>query len=115
MTSSVPQHDDDDSSDSDRAVTMSRRKRKAQAAKEEEECEDRDHWEECSGCQQWVNRGKGRGALQGGCGQCGGVVAWQGHQELQSWIQCDACGRWRTVPDSLLRYAHICSTVTSIA
>lgn len=81
----------------------SSRKRKARPGNEEVECEERDHWEECQACQQWVNLGRGRGELQGRCEQCGGDVRWQGHKELQSWIQCDACGRWRTVPDTVLR------------
>ena len=82
----------------------SRRKRKAGAVKCEAECDDRDHWEECTACQQWVNLGKGQGQLQGMCGGCGAVVAWQEHAKLQSWVQCDACGRWRSVPDHILRY-----------
>ena len=85
---------------------MSRRKRKVRAAPDEEECEDRDHWEGCLGCQQWVNLGKGRHALSSTCQACGTLVTWQGHQELQSWVQCDACGRWRTVPDTTLRQVY---------
>lgn len=81
-------------------------KRKARPVNEEAECEDRDHWEECSACQHWVNLGKGSAELQGSCDQCGAGVRWQGHEEVQSWIQCDTCGRWRTVPDTALRQAH---------
>ena len=79
------------------------RKRKGRAAAPEAECKDRDHWEECAACQQWVNLGRGQGGLHGRCEQCGGQVEWKGHEEVQSWIQCDACGRWRTVPDTVLR------------
>ncbi|KAL3143278.1 hypothetical protein ABBQ38_002121 [Trebouxia sp. C0009 RCD-2024] len=93
-----------DSSGAEPSSKMSRRKRKVRAAPDEEECEDRDHWEGCPGCQEWVNLGKGgQAALSSVCHGCGTLVTWQGHQELQSWVQCDACGRWRTVPDSTLR------------
>ena len=80
-----------------------KRKRKAQSALEEEECEEREHWEECTACHHWVNLGKGREELKGTCEQCGGEVKWREHEAVQSWIQCDACGRWRTVPDTVLR------------
>lgn len=82
------------------------KKRKAAASRSEEECKDRDHWEECTACHQWVNLGKGTGHLLGTCQGCGADVAWQGHEALQSWVQCDACGRWRSVPDHVLRYAQ---------
>ncbi|KAL3133730.1 hypothetical protein ABBQ32_008220 [Trebouxia sp. C0010 RCD-2024] len=96
--------DDGDSSGGEPFSKVSRRKRKVRAAPDEEECEDRDHWEGCPGCQEWVNLGRGRQpALSSVCHGCGTLVTWQGHQELQSWVQCDACGRWRTVPDSTLR------------
>lgn len=26
----------------------------------------------------------------------------QAHGDLQSWVQCDACGKWRTVPPAML-------------
>ena len=97
----VPQDEDEPFSPSRRKAGS--RKRKARAANQEAECEDRDHWEECSACQHWVNLGKGREGLQGLCEQCGGEVRWRGHHQVQSWIQCDACGRWRTVPDTVLR------------
>ncbi|DBA75057.1 TPA: hypothetical protein ACH3X1_010392 [Trebouxia sp. C0004] len=98
----------DDVQDEDEPFSPSKRKagsrkRKAGSANQEAECEDRDHWEECSACQHWVNLGKGREGLQGLCEQCGGEVRWRGHQQVQSWVQCDACGRWRTVADTVLR------------
>jgi len=101
----VPQDEDEPFSPSTRKAGS--RKRKARSANQEAECEDRDHWEECSACQQWVNLGKGREGLQGVCEQCGGEVRWRGHEQVQSWIQCDACGRWRTVPDTVLRQVHM--------
>ena len=101
----VPQDEDEPFSPNKRKAGS--RKRKAQSATQEAECEDRDHWEECSACQHWVNLGKGREGLQGVCEQCGGEVRWRGHQQVQSWIQCDACGRWRTVPDTVLRQVHM--------
>ena len=102
-------HCQDDPAEVEEATKATRtkkgsRKRRAGAVRSEAECEDRDHWEECTACQQWVNLGKGQGQLQGTCGGCGAVVAWQGHAALQSWVQCDACGRWRSVPDHILRY-----------
>ena len=54
-----------------------------------------------------MNLGKGKEGLQGVCEQCGGEVRWRGHEQVQSWIQCDACGRWRTVPDTVLRQVHM--------
>ena len=101
----VPQDEDELFSPSKRNAGS--RKRKAQLANQEAECEDRDHWEECSACQHWVNLGKGREGLQGVCEQCGGEVRWRSHEQVQSWIQCDACGRWRTVPDTVLRQVHM--------
>lgn len=59
----------------------------------------------CTGCRQWVNLGKGQGQLLGSCHSCGAEVVWRGHAQLQSWVQCDACGRWRSVPDHTLRYS----------
>lgn len=101
----VPQDEDEPFSPSKHKAGS--RKRKARSATQEAECEDRDHWEECSACQHWVNLGKGREGLHGVCEQCGGEVRWREHEQVQSWIQCDACGRWRTVPDTVLRQVLI--------
>ena len=103
--------------DEDEPVTPGKRrtggrKRKGRSAVPEAECSDRDHWEECAACQHWVNLGKGgqgQEGLQGRCEHCGGQVEWKGHEEVQSWIQCDACGRWRTVPDTVLRQVVVLS------
>lgn len=82
------------------------RKRKAGVSRSELECKDRDHWEECKVCHQWTNLGKGQGHLEGACQGCGATVTWQSPEALQSWVQCDACGRWRSVPDHVLRSAN---------
>lgn len=63
---------------------------------------DRDIWEECR-CGEWVNLGRPQqgpaGQLtvsDGRCPQCRRDVQWRGAGALQTWIQCDDCGRWRS-------------------
>ena len=36
------------------------------------------------------------------CSWCLLQVRKQAHDDLQSWVQCDECGKWRTVPPAVL-------------
>lgn len=46
------------------------------------------------------------------CAGCGADVVWRGHTLTQGWIQCDDCGRWRTLQTNQLRCVQVYSCVS---
>ncbi|KAK9919052.1 hypothetical protein WJX75_009029 [Coccomyxa subellipsoidea] len=62
------------------------------------------HWEECTQCSTWVELGMEAADNAGRpCPSCGEQVHRKRYDELESWVQCDACGKWRSIARCLLR------------
>jgi hypothetical protein len=53
-------------------------------------------------CRVDLGRGDEEGPALQPCPACGLQVQRQAHGELQSWIQCSTCGKWRAIAPDLL-------------
>ncbi|BDA46570.1 hypothetical protein COCOBI_09-0220 [Coccomyxa sp. Obi] len=61
------------------------------------------HWEECMHCNEWVELGVETADCEGtACPSCGEQVARKQYKEVECWVQCDACGKWRSIAQCLL-------------
>ncbi|CAL8471179.1 g10721 [Coccomyxa elongata] len=62
------------------------------------------HWEVCMQCNTWVELGPGSPECEGkACPSCGEQVNRKQYKELECWVQCDACGKWRSIAQCLLK------------
>jgi hypothetical protein len=59
-------------------------------------------WEECVPCARWVVVADGPDGAPI-CADCRGPVTLTEGAALESWVQCDACGKWREVSKGALR------------
>ncbi len=63
-----------------------------------------DRWEQCRNCGEWTSLGQ---APEQKCLACSAPVVRQSHRELQYWILCEDCGKWRATTAEIARQVDL--------
>jgi hypothetical protein len=67
---------------------------------------DAQRWEPCLFCARWVVVSfppPGEASQGPSCADCGKPIALTEGQPMEAWVQCDDCGKWRSLPRHQLR------------